>query len=684
MEMEQKNKLINQYITELGTELNSKYPGIVNSEKINEAINMFTNSDMSLEEIKEQINELIKELIKNYKNKEIKNESHFDLNDYFDCRISNDTLHIHVIPKDIKHDLMEMRQDYYRYVATKLEDALNRIPDILNLPENANVKNIVAISPLLRTPHSQEMFKKYGFDVSISTKAKFVDMFHGKRIGKAVMNKDKFIKIYGKKDMLEEENLMLANLDKAFNSDFIIEMLKKNWEQTQSITTIGNLIGEVYNHMIIHKDGFGFEDYMKQMEALYIKLATKQIDITQFDKEKAEAISIIIAKKLGIDTSKIISSNDINRIKAYYLKEYIENGYVSHSFPDAFRESILKNGLIASSKQSGLLSDKKQEIQEIFMDKGIITPMGGYPYYGGGKIYYEHDFTKVFQHAINSPEWFSWFTSSDHLKAFQSIKKSPYILRNEQACRRNIIDLCSNAGLSETQTQTVMQFYQESYNRFSSPVLNVGLIPKKVVGKSDILDAVPSELGLFDTITYTMRDKSGQYLEHQGNVHTENIDSANIKISNIPVASRYMHCSEYERETKEHLTAPKQNLEILKRVKENKNRMTPLMTAKVEVTEALLKQKQDEPKSNTVATTNAFDQRSQTEISLAQQIKEKNMMIKKKKEQQKSLEKPKVLTLNKNDNESLPSSGFVNTLILTLILGIIVGTIFMIIYNIKK
>ena len=38
MEMEQKNKLINQYITELGTELNSKYPGIVNSEKINEAI----------------------------------------------------------------------------------------------------------------------------------------------------------------------------------------------------------------------------------------------------------------------------------------------------------------------------------------------------------------------------------------------------------------------------------------------------------------------------------------------------------------------------------------------------------------------------------------------------------------------------------------------------------------------
>ena len=39
------------------------------------------------------------------------------------------------------------------------------------------------------------------------------------------------------------------------------------------------------------------------------------------------------------------------------------------------------------------------------MEKGIAAPLGGYPYYGGSGIYYEHDFTKVFQHAINSPEW---------------------------------------------------------------------------------------------------------------------------------------------------------------------------------------------------------------------------------------------------------------------------------------
>ena len=134
----------------------------------------------------------------------------------------------------------------------------------------------------------------------------------------------------------------------------------------------------------------------------------------------------------------------------------------------------------------------------------------------------------------------------------------------------------------------------------------------------------------------------------------------------------------YERETKEHLTDPKLNLEILKRAEENKNRMTPRMAEKVESTKSLLKQKQG---------TSKFDQRSQSEILIAQQIKEKNMIIKKEKEQQRSLEKPKVKTLTKTNNGnsgSLSSGGFVNILILTLISGFIAGAIFMIVYNIIK
>ena len=41
---------------------------------------------------------------------------------------------------------------------------------------------------------------------------KFKDMFEGKRIGQAVMNKDKFVKWYGKKDTLADEKSMMLNL----------------------------------------------------------------------------------------------------------------------------------------------------------------------------------------------------------------------------------------------------------------------------------------------------------------------------------------------------------------------------------------------------------------------------------------------------------------------------------------
>lgn len=80
-----------------------------------------------------------------------------------------------------------------------------------------------------------------------------------------------------------------------------------------------------------------------------------------------------------------------------------------------------------------------------------------------------------------------------------------------------------------------------------------------------------------------------------------------------------------------------------------------------------------------------FDQRSQNEIQIHQQIKEKNLAIKKQKEQQRNLEKPKVKTLTKTTNNGGNSSGgFVNTLILTLITGFVAGTIFMVVYYICK
>ena len=55
MGMEEKNILVKQYNMERGAELNNKYLGIVDDNKINRAIAMFTNSEKSLEKPKVKI-----------------------------------------------------------------------------------------------------------------------------------------------------------------------------------------------------------------------------------------------------------------------------------------------------------------------------------------------------------------------------------------------------------------------------------------------------------------------------------------------------------------------------------------------------------------------------------------------------------------------------------------------------
>lgn len=448
---------------------------------------------------------------------------------------------------------------------------------------------------------------------------------------------------------VNQTDLMMSNLENALNSEFVMEMLKRNWNQKPKISLLGNLIGEVYNHMIINKDGYGFQYYITQMEMLYAKLGTKEITLEDFDREKAMLITNIIAQKLKIDTSKGIQENDIKRIKDYFLQEYITNGFVSHSFPEAYRESIMTNGLDPSLNGRADDASLSQEIQKMFLEKGVAAPLGGYPFYGGKGIYFEHDFTRVFQHAINSPEWFNWFTSSDHLQGFQDIEHSPYILRDEQACRQNVIDLCVNAGLSDDQTEIVKQFYSENYAKFVSPLINVGLISKSVVGKNDA-SFVPANLGLLETITYVMRDGANQYKEHVGNVHNEVILPQNIRLSHIPDANKIISVNSYSRETREHLTSPRPNLEILGRAIDNVSKMSSDMIETVKNTCSLLESRLSSKKSiNIVSDFNSHN---------------KNHTISTQNQQNLSNQKKKVKTLKK----VIDSNGYANVIILPFVI----------------
>lgn len=64
--MGEKSKKISEYIVNISSRMNEQYNGIMNDEKIQRAIDMFSNSDLSYEEIVEQINKLASQVIKTY------------------------------------------------------------------------------------------------------------------------------------------------------------------------------------------------------------------------------------------------------------------------------------------------------------------------------------------------------------------------------------------------------------------------------------------------------------------------------------------------------------------------------------------------------------------------------------------------------------------------------------------
>ena len=81
-----------------------------------------------------------------------------------------------------------------------------------------------------------------------------------------------------------------------------------------------------------------------------------------------------------------------------------------------------------------------------------------------------------------------------------------------------------------------------------------------------------------------------------------------------------------------------------------------------------------------------FAKRSQSEIQVHQQIKQKNQMIKQQKAQKKQMNKPKVKTLTQSssNSSSTGNKGFTNVVTLSLIVSFVCGALFMIVYMLIK
>ena len=181
------NNIIREYIISSAKKINDEKPGSITEEQIEQAIKYYSNSKEDLATIFESIDQQVISI------REEEKERHYDLNDFFDCRVSHGSLHLHVVPTSIREDIRKMGSGFYDYVSDKLTDALDKLPDILEDPNNSDIKTIMAVSPLLRSDRAKAVFIACGFDVVEDVPEVFKEMFHTDRIGLVTISKEKFL-----------------------------------------------------------------------------------------------------------------------------------------------------------------------------------------------------------------------------------------------------------------------------------------------------------------------------------------------------------------------------------------------------------------------------------------------------------------------------------------------------------
>ena len=151
---QQLESVINDENRQIVTEIAKRIDGIPNDEW--EAFIAFHNITEA------NLMDIIKSKIA--KDKQLDEYLFEEINDLVSYGTTGDTLHIHIIPKNVKEML---NREGLKLANLKLIQALELIR---NTPEmNGTIKTIFAVSPILRLKQLQKMFIELGFDVSETT-----------------------------------------------------------------------------------------------------------------------------------------------------------------------------------------------------------------------------------------------------------------------------------------------------------------------------------------------------------------------------------------------------------------------------------------------------------------------------------------------------------------------------------
>ena len=185
-----------------------------NSDDIDKAIEKVnTLQEENIEKIcdgktEEEIIEILNARIINVIRKRIE-EPKIKLNDIFSYGRTSDTVHIHLIPTDLRPMKQNLGDEAFAlYMKKKLEDALSSLQDIFK--KDTNIEEVFAVSPIFYHSDWKEMFESLGFDkleecTEEKGMKKFIDMFNKdgmktKKVFYTRIQREKFLEAEYRKD----------------------------------------------------------------------------------------------------------------------------------------------------------------------------------------------------------------------------------------------------------------------------------------------------------------------------------------------------------------------------------------------------------------------------------------------------------------------------------------------------
>lgn len=700
--MNQKNKMIKDYIANIANQVNSQYNGLIDDDKISRTIKMFSNSNEDFEtEIIPKINKMVQEVIDNYlefkrqieemiKSREVEQ---FDELAILDLNTDKNGVFLSQQQIDL---LMITELQSKEQIKEYIETMCGQFP-------YKNVEDIIENYESIITPEQLEQAKRTLFE---KYQASIIDYISNSQMSDAEKARVKLerLGINGQElEMCLEQvsqgkinetfiylgqkygNDFITKLNRTMNDDFDnvksvsyeeMKSLSDLISRDKSIDTIIMATGTFNNYVYPSLNGNVFDPFLTKKALQYC--ANHDIHMryhTLFDQSRVEQL-LNQGKGLKDHDQILAEMKSFVQVSMQYIEKYnrqLSDGSMLINEVEIFNELVEKNKDNKNApyemiweKYFGITSE---ELASCF--DGLKKPNGVEYMYNETTLtespFKRQKVEETLNKIINAnPNLIDRFGDQMHLSDEDIITKQGRDNLQETAQMiKRIQDKKIYVGGREKYIKTECT---EHDFHFTKPFLkNVNTMQQN--GQKVYLWQVKRKMQDYISKTYT---SSGVNFERSTYWSLFGKNDHNLVRANKSIVKENRKRKEEGKKEKPLINTMSAGLipdgkkfSNIKSLKSN-NKQQKQLTQQEKL--------------------NPFSKRSQSEIQVHQQIKQKNQIIKQQKAQKKQMNKPKVKTLTQStsNSSSTGSKGFTNVVTLSLIVSFVCGALFMIAYMLIK